>query len=280
VDAAGTCTEGLCTLVDVATWRTIPFTPEVPCSSTGTRCRVLANVYGPTHPGSWPVFVLVSGADPYQTPDGADDGYIDDFARQLAGRGAVVMRANWRRNPSQGAGYPSSFGDIGCAIGVARKIGARYGADATHVVLVGHSSGGWATTIVGLTATPFTPAAGACGEVSGSLRPDAWAAMAPGLSISPVTFIGADASAKPDAWRAVDALALVDDAKAGDRLPVALIVGDQDGLVVGTRTLGAALTAAGFDTDLVVESGATHWSIQFRPETVDALMALASRTRG
>ena len=107
--------------MDVATWRSIPFTPEVPCNNIGTMCRVVANFYGPTHPGNWPLFVLVSGADDYEIPDGANSAYIDDFAKQLAGRGAVVMRANWRRGPGQGAEFPSSFADIACAIGVASE---------------------------------------------------------------------------------------------------------------------------------------------------------------
>jgi acetyl esterase/lipase len=280
VDVAGTCAGGaLCTLMDVATWRAIPFTPEVACSGVGTTCRVLANIYGPTHAGNWPLFVLVSGADEYETPDGANSAYIDDFAKQLAGRGAVVMRANWRRGPSQGAGFPSSFADIGCAIGVSRKIGGRYGADPSRLVLVGHSSGGWASTIVGLSATPFVPAAGSCNEVAGSLRPDAWAGMAPALDHATVTFIGADASQKPEAWQSVDAFALVAKASAADRLPATLIVGDQDTLLVDTRRLDAALVKAGFDRDLIVEANADHPGILVRTETVDALLALSARAR-
>jgi acetyl esterase/lipase len=263
--------------MDVATWSAIPFTPEVSCSNTSARCRVVANVYGPTNgPRSWPLFVLVSGADEYETPDGADSAYIDDFAKQLAGRGAVVMRANWRRGPQQGAEFPSAFADIGCAIGVARRIGGTYGADPSRVTLVGHSSGGWAATIVGLTATPFTPAAGACNETAGSLRPDAWAGMAPALDHASATFLGGDISAKPDAWAAVDAFALVAKATAADRLPVTLIVGSLDPAAVGTRAFEAALISAGFSSVLVEEPNANHPGILARSESLDALLVLAA----
>ena len=75
VDPAGTCAgdSQLCTQMDVATWSAIAFTPEIACSGTGTLCRVVASIYGPTHPGIWPLFVLVSGADEYETPNGVDE---------------------------------------------------------------------------------------------------------------------------------------------------------------------------------------------------------------
>ena len=279
VDLAGTCTEGssLCTTMDIATWRSIPFTPDVACSNLGTKCQVVANIYGPTHPGNWPLFVLVSGADDYETPDAADSAYIDDFARQLAGHGAVVMRANWRRGPGQGAGCPSSFADIGCAIGVSRAIGASYGADPSHVVLVGHSSGGWATAIVGLTATPFTPAAGSCNETAGSLRPDAWAGMAPALDHATDSFMGGSKVELPEAWAAVDAFALADGSTATDRLPVTLIVGGVDEVAPSTHQFEDALLADGIDSVLLDEPGQTHPSILSTVESIEALFELAAR---
>jgi acetyl esterase/lipase len=280
VDRSGTCSGGsqLCTLMDIATWSAIPLTPEVSCSSSGDECQVLANIYGPTHPGSWPLFVLVSGADEYESPDGVDSAYIDDFAKQLAGRGAVVLRANWRRGPQQGAGFPASFADIGCAIGVSRRIGADYGADASHVTLVGHSSGGWASTIVGLTTKPFAPTAGSCNATTGSLVPDAWAGIAPALDHASSTFVGGTPTEKPDAWKAVDAFALVTTARTVGR-PVTLIVGDLDSLAANTRLLQAALKKAGFDSVLVEEPGADHPGVLEHAESVDALLALAGRAR-
>ena len=47
----------------------------------------------------------------------------------IAGQGAVVMVAGWREGPDWGGGYPTSFQDVACAIGVARKIGPVYGAN-------------------------------------------------------------------------------------------------------------------------------------------------------
>lgn len=225
---------------------------------------VVANIYGPTRPGDWPLFVLVSGADEYETPDAADSAYIDDFAKQLAGRGAVVMRANWRRGPGQGAGFPASFADIACAIGVSRKIGAGYGAATSHVVLAGHSSGGWASAIVGLTPTPFDPAAGSCNETSGLLRPDAWAGMAPAVDT--------------DAWAAPHPYALAAHTTPADRLPVTLIQGGRDSLDASTQRFQAALIAAGIDSTLVEEPTADHPGILNTVESVDALLELATRT--
>lgn len=269
----------LCTLIDVATWSAIPLTPAVLCSGSGRTCRVLANIYGPTTPGNWPLFVLVSGADDFESPDGVDSAYIDDFAKQVAGRGAVVLRANWRRGPQQGAGYPASFADIGCAVGMAREIGADYGADASRVILVGHSSGGWAAAIVGLTERPFTPSAGSCLETAGSLAPDAWAAMAPPIEYATASFIGGDVSDKPEAWNAVDIFGLAKAATAADR-PVTLVVGGLDGVVASTRLLQATLKKSHFDSVLVEEPLADHPGILTLPESVDALLALAVRAKG
>ena len=263
--------------MDIATWRSIPFTPEVACTSTGATCRVVANIYGPTQAGDWPLYVLVSGADEYETPDGADSAYIDDFAKQLAGRGAVVMRANWRRNPTQGAGFPASFADIACAIGVARQIGADYGADKSRVVLIGHSSGGWAAAIVGLTATPFDPAPGSCIETSGSLRPDAWAGMAPAVDYASSSFVGGSREEKPDIWAAVDPYALAAHTTPADRLPDTLIQGGHDSLAGSTGRFQAALISAGVDSILVEEPLQDHPGILNTVESIDALLELAGR---
>jgi acetyl esterase/lipase len=286
VDAKGTCFDETlqCTLMDVATWRSVPLTPAVACSGVPTvapqvadQCQVIATLYGPTDPGQWPLFVVVAGAT---APPDAKDSYIDDFAKQLAGRGAVVLRDNWRRDPSQGGGYPASFGDIACAIGVARKIGPQFGADPASVVLVGHSSGGWASSIVGLTPAPFVPAAGSCNETAGSLRPDAWAAMAPALSYTSAGFIGGDATQEPEAWAAADVFALANNASDADRLPVTLIQGVLEGpdAVARTREFQAALVQAGFDSTLLEEPDADHPGVLSTLESLDALMELADRS--
>jgi hypothetical protein len=41
----------------------------------------------------------------------------------VAVRGAVVVHAVWRQDRDQGGGWPTSFQDIACAVGVARAIG-------------------------------------------------------------------------------------------------------------------------------------------------------------
>lgn len=261
VDAGGTCVEGglLCTTMDVATWAT-SFTPDVVCSSAGTTCRLLAKIYAPTHPGPWPLFVVVGGCC---GPDEVET-YIDDLGKQLAGRGAVVMRADIRHDATQGGGYPASLADVACAIGVARNVGAKYGADATRVTLVGHSQGGWVTSLVALAPTEFLPVAGSCNETTGPLRPDAWAGLAPALQ--PTTPIG-------------DVLALVDAAPAARHLPVALIQGGRDINIApsGTRTLQAALVNAGFDSTLLELPEADHPGILAVLETIDELLALSER---
>jgi acetyl esterase/lipase len=111
-------------------------------------CRLDLIIYAPTSGGPWPLVVFVPGAsgtekyDPTLTPDeraAANDW--PEIGRPLAGQGAVVMVASYREKMSTGGGYPVTHEDIACAIGVARTIGATYGADPTRVTLVGHTGG-------------------------------------------------------------------------------------------------------------------------------------------
>ena len=84
------------------------------------------------------------------------------------------MVADWRQAASTAGGYPASFQDVACAIGVARAVAGRYGGNGSDVTLVGHSLGGWAGAVVTLTPQAFTPAAGTCSRTLGPLRPDAF----------------------------------------------------------------------------------------------------------
>ena len=83
------------------------------------------------------------------------------------------MESWWRQQDFVGSGYPTAFADVACAIGVARRTGSGYGGRPDRVTFVGHSLGGWAAAVVGLTPTAFMPAASACDPTAGSLRPDA-----------------------------------------------------------------------------------------------------------
>jgi acetyl esterase/lipase len=154
----------------------VPYTPVVPCATyfdKVTPCQLELSVYAPTSGGPWPLVVVVPG-NPGVLHKPSDEGDYAELGQPLAAQGAVVVVAQYRLDIEVDGGYPVTFQDIACAIGVARKIGPTYKADPARVTLVGHSFGGWAAAVVALTPTPFTPDPGSCNPTTGTLRPDAF----------------------------------------------------------------------------------------------------------
>jgi acetyl esterase/lipase len=275
--------QGLCSTVGVAQWQGIPYTPPVDCG--GHQCQLPMDISAPTSGGPWPIVVVLPGGP--GGPTNLLPGVFAPFAAALAGQGAVVMVSGWREGGEYGGGYPTSFADIACAIGVAREIGPAYGGDPDHVTLVGFSLGGWPAMVVGVTPTPFTPAPGSCNPTSGSLQPDA-AVSVDGV-IDEVTgqedgngyvvgFLGGDQETHADAWAASDPFELVKRFPAGpDAIPFLLIHGADDTTVwpAVSESFQAALVAAGYDSRLVIIPATAHLAALERKASVDAIMTIA-----
>jgi acetyl esterase/lipase len=296
VTASGTCDpvfQGLCSIVPVGQWHDVPYTPSIPCTkpSVGYDCQLTMDITAPTSGGPYPIVVFIPGGS--STPEDRLDareryqGILDSFARALAGQGAVVMVGSWREAVVLGGGYPTSFEDVACAIGVAREIGPAYGASPDRVTLVGHSTGGWPAMVLGVTPTPFTPTPGSCDATAGSLRPDAAVSM--DGAIDEVTaqedghgyvlaFLGGDQTARPEAWAASDPFALVKRYPPGpDTTPLLLIHGASDHNVppAVSESFQAALVAAGYASSLVEIPGVDHLGTLARKESIDAIMGIA-----
>jgi acetyl esterase/lipase len=250
------------------------------------------DIVAPTSGGPWPLIILLPGGP---RPD--QNLFLGPLLGvPLAGQGAVVMAGWWRTIAAFGGGYPTSFADVACAIGVARKIGPAYGASPDRVTLVGHSLGGWSAAVVALTPSPFTPAPGSCNPTAGSLRPDAFVSLAGAVDWVKdqlgssrtcdcigadylTAFFGGDAKARPDAWLAADPFALAKRYPAGaNAIPIALVQGGADRAVPPTaaRSFQAVLVAAGYRSRLVEVSSADHLSIIYAKETIDAIITLAT----
>jgi acetyl esterase/lipase len=274
--------QGLCSTVEVAQWLGIPYTPPVDCG--GNQCQLPMDIAAPTSGGPWPIVVVLPGGP--GSPTALYPSLLDSFAAALAGQGAVVMVSGWREGDAYGGGYPTSFADIACAIGVARRIGPAYGADPDRVALVGFSTGGWPAMVLGLTPTPYTPAPGSCNATSGSLRPDA--AVSVNGVIDEVTgqedgngyvvgFMGGDQETHADAWAASDPFALVERFPAGpDAIPFLLVHGADDTWAPNVaESFQAALTAAGYDSRLLTIPDTGHQEAMERKGSVDAIVAIA-----
>jgi acetyl esterase/lipase len=271
---SGTCNplvKGMCSRLSVAQWQDVAYTPAVPCGSDAAMtCRLRMDITAPTSGGPWPLLVLVPGGP--SPPDERYAGTLDPFATELAGQGAVVMVAGWREGPAWGGGYPTSFQDVACAIGVARKMAPAYGANPDRVTLMGHSTGGWPAAVVGLTPTPFTPAPGSCNPTSGSLRPD-FVVVEDG-ELNQVThpnegdgleyvkdFLGGNRKTRPAAWAASDPFALAKRYRGdADVTPFLLIHGSIDSTVLPavSESFQARMVATGHTSRLVEIAGAEH----------------------
>jgi acetyl esterase/lipase len=281
---------GLCSRLAVAQWQNVAYTPAIACGpDAGVTCRLMMDITAPTSGGGpWPLIVFVPGGP--SPPDERYSGDLDPFVKALAGQGAVVMVAGWREGPDWGGGYPLSFRDVACAIGVARKIGPAYGASPDRVTLQGHSTGGWPAAVLGLTPAPFTPARGSCNPTAGSLRPDvvvvgdgelnevSQPGEADGLPY--VTgFLGGDRAKHARAWAAADPFALAKRYRAGAKaIPFLLIHGSADATVapVVSESFQAALVAAGYRSRLVEIPGADHVGSLYSKVGIEAILKAAS----
>lgn len=262
----------------------VPFTPPLGCAqaAAGSTCRLTMDVVRPSFGGPWPVLVLFPGGP--ADPGSAD--YLLPFATALAGQGNVVMDVQWRQSTAYGGGFATSFQDAACAIGVARATAGKYGGNAQSVTAVGHSLGGWAAAVVGLTPGPFWPAAGACNPVAGSLRPDAIVDI-DGATDEPVTmedgepyvtqFFGGTPDTQPDAYAAADVLQIIKGNPAPEDPPPILLVHATEDVVVSpsvSTTLHAALQAAGYPNQLLLIPGG-HTAALSSDQVVASIAALA-----
>jgi acetyl esterase/lipase len=197
------------------------------------------------------------------------------------------MQPVWRQDRDQGGGWPTSFQDIACAIGVARAVGPDYGGDPDRVVLVGHSLGGWASAVVALSPTEVTPAPGTCNPTSGSLRPDALVTLAgavdldekgPGRQQFLRGFFDGSRAQRPQRWSRSDPFALT---KKHSQVPVTVVQGSSDTTVnpVVARAFAKALLHDGVHTHLVEVPEADHSSVLVAPAATDAIVAAVAAMR-
>jgi acetyl esterase/lipase len=263
------------------------YTPTVPCGtsySVVTRCQLEMFIYAPTSGGPWPLIVAVPGGPVSKV---SDEGDSDGFGRSLAGQGAVLVAAQYREDMNTDGGYPVTFQDIACAIGVARRIGPTYKADPARVTLVGHSWGGWAGAVVALTPTPFTPDPGSCNPTSGSLRPDAFVGLDGGYNVAKdlaafelqVPSVYANEAARAAATAASDPYLLAKKYPAGaGSIPILLLQGTEDDMGDVPTSFESALTTAGYHSSLWMVPGADHMGVLSADSTFAWILAFAKGT--
>jgi acetyl esterase/lipase len=243
------------------------------------------DVFAPARPGRWPVVVMVPGGPAPPTAYRSLDG----VARGIAARGAVAIATAWREGADEGGGYPRSFQDVACAIGVARHIAPRYGGRPDRVVLAGHSLGGWAAAVVALSPRAYSPPPGGCERTAGSRRPDALVTVSGAVQWAQAgysddwleAFFGGARDERPAAWQASDPFTLVTRRADVHAVPVTVIGGGRDVVVPESiaRAFTARLRASGYRVRLVVVPGAGHGGIGRTNAAKEAILA-ATRAAG
>lgn len=239
--------------------RDVAFTTRQPCAEFRAGCIDRADIYYPSNRGPWPVVVTLHGRP--RTP--AD---MAPLARALAAKGAVVYNVDYRGVRPVSKGFPESIIDIACAVRFARTTADLYGGNGGHLVLVGHSQGGYVGAMVSLAGNTFPGRSGTCLAVGGSPLPDGFVSVAGvttnhGLSKLDQIYFGGTPAEVPDAWRRGSLYRRIG---GNDDLVVGIIFERQDpylGVGHATRFYNA-LDRAGYDCLLVLlDDGTTHFDI-------------------
>lgn len=229
-----------------------------------------------------PVVVMIPGGP---LPPGNRE-YLWGLARIVAGRGAVVFTADYRSSSAYGGGYPSTFGDVACAIRSARQRAPGLGGDPGRVTLVAHSFGGFPGAVLALSATDFATKGEGCLATTGEGRPDAFVGIAGVYTLDQIGqeflagFFGGDRATAPAAWNAGD-VAVLARLKGHRTPPVRLLAGTND-LVAPPATaeeFATILRTADYDVELSVEDGATHDTVLNTAATVDAVLGATAAAR-
>jgi hypothetical protein len=236
------------------------------CAESKSGCVDRADIYYPTNPGPWPVIVTIHGRPRYPSD-------MEELAETLAAKGAVVFNVDYRGvRPAYTKGFPESITDVACAVRYARQNARRYGGDRHHLVLVGHSMGGYVGAMVALAGNTFPSPGNSCLStlaMKASL-PDGFVSVAGVSAVHPSypidqAFFGGTYQQIPGIWRRGTIYTHIGRHIGRNHdLHVGIIFERHDPFMsTGHAThLHAALVRAGYDSDLVLlDEGTTHFDI-------------------
>jgi dienelactone hydrolase len=213
-------------------------------------------VFAPDAEGSWPVIVAFHGVG--GTPED-----MAEIATRLAREGNVVFAPTYGTDITTREGVDQAGIDAECGYRLARSIAADYGGDLTQpVTFVGWSLGASAALAIALT-EEIDPSGKFVSCFSQVPRPDIV------VAISGCHYEGGQ----------VD---LVDTSMWGnEEADIVLIAGEQDTTCPSWETEEAAaeLRSAGYDLDLVMLEGASHFAPIFR-DLVDGKLVVSDDPAG
>jgi acetyl esterase/lipase len=188
---------------------------------------------------------------------------MEELAIAVASRGAVVFNADYRGvRPVVQEGWPEAPQDVACAVRFARAHAAQYGGDASTLVLVGHSYGGYLGPLVALAGDEFGGDCLVGPDVSA--LPTGFVGIAgnyvvEGEPIWDVWYGGSEAE-QPEAWQMGDYVTHIG---GNPDLVVRLIHERGDPIIPPRqpRQLQRDLRDAGYDTRLQLIDGDEHFAL-------------------
>lgn len=217
--------------------------------------EVFFPVDAPSDEGVYPTIVFFHGGSWY----GGDPTSTSEFARTVAGQGAVVYNATYLTGQN-GGGFPLSYEDVACALQTAGATAADYGGSSV-VAAAGHSAGAHLAATVAMSADAFSSSRcldqspAQIGAFVGLAGP--YDTVAIGAFMAP--WFGGSPTEVAEAWSLGNPQAYL----AEPQFPILLIHGSGDRLVAldSSTVFQGLLEAAGWDTELYVIPAATHNSV-------------------
>ncbi len=197
--------------------------------------------------GSAPLIVLVHGGCWLKA---YNLDHTRALATALASEGYPVWNLEYRRADEHESAWPTSLQDLQRGLAAASEL-ARYGVDARHVILVGHSAGGHLALLLAGTARDFIGDNLIVSAIGLAAITDiaTYATGDNSCQQAALLFMGDRPDAIPDAYAAADPSRLPLD------LPGTLLHGDQDAIVPRSQLD----SLAGQRVTRLLEPGAGHF---------------------
>jgi pimeloyl-ACP methyl ester carboxylesterase len=262
--------------------RDVPFMTRMPCADRPTTgCVNDADIYVPSASGTpGPTIVLIHGRPRWPSD-------MAKLALALARKGALVFNLDYRGvRPAVTRGFPRTMSDVACGVRFARSRAAQLGGRPDHLVLVGHSMGGYVGMLVALDGDRYPSQRGTCladrGDdppAPGASLPQGYVTVAgvshmhPDYEIDQVYF-GGTIYQVPQRWSKGSVFT---QAWRRPRMPVGIIFETHDPFMTTAHAtdLAAALRHGGHRVELVLETtGSTHFDI-LDPASTPGAAALA-----
>lgn len=219
----------------------------------GEHRRQKLDLYAPDSAVSAPVLIFIHGGS-WRNGDRSDYNFL---GATFAAQGFVTAIPNYRLVPD--VGFPAFIEDCALAVRWAQDNSARFGGDASRIVLAGHSAGAYNAIMLALDARYLSGVGVEAARIKGAV----------GLA-GPYDFLPFDVDATRDAFGgAPDPLQTQPITFARSGAPPLLLLWGEDDTTVGPRNL------AGLERAMRAAGGAVESKIYPDVDHIEIMLALS-----